>query len=60
MPLIRARRLEESLKTPAKIDYKCEAMHPVGTFKTNTALPQAYWAMKNDYERTVFAGSSGT
>ncbi len=42
MPLIRARRLEELLKTPARIYYKCEEMHPVGTFKTNTALPQAY------------------
>ncbi|MCW3991858.1 MAG: pyridoxal-phosphate dependent enzyme [Candidatus Bathyarchaeota archaeon] len=60
MPLIRARRLEEFLKTPAKIYYKCEEMHPVGTFKTNTALPQAYWAMKEGYGRTVFAGSSDT
>ncbi len=60
MPLIRARRLEEFLKTPARIYYKCEEMHPVGTFKTNTALPQAYWAMSEGYERTVFAGSSGT
>lgn len=60
MPLIRARRLEEFLKTPARIYYKCEGMHPVGTFKTNTALPQAYWAMSEGYERTVFAGSSGT
>ena len=60
MPLIRARRLEEFLKTPARIYYKCEEMHPVGTFKTNTALPQAYWAMSEGYKRTVFAGSSGT
>jgi len=60
MSLIRARRLEESLKTPARIYYKCEEMHPVGTFKTNTALPQAYWAMKEGYGRTVFAGSSST
>jgi tryptophan synthase beta chain len=60
MPLIRARRLEEFLKTPARIYYKCEEMHPVGTFKANTALPQAYWAMTEGYERTVFAGSSST
>lgn len=60
MSLIRARRLEEFLKTPARIYYKCEEMHPVGTFKTNTALPQAYWAMKEGYARTVFAGSSST
>ena len=60
MPLMRARKLEEFLKTPARIYYKCEEMHPVGTFKTNTALPQAYWAMNEGYEKTVFAGSSGT
>ena len=60
MPLRRARRLEAFLKTPARIYYKCEEMHPVGTFKTNTALPQAYWAMKEGYGRTVFAGSSTT
>lgn len=60
MPLRRARRLEDFLKTPARIYYKCEEMHPVGTFKTNTALPQAYWAMKEGYGRTVFVGSSST
>jgi tryptophan synthase beta chain len=60
LPLIRATRLEDYLKTCAKIYYKCEYLNPVGTFKTNTALPQAYWAMKEGNSRTVFAGSSST
>ncbi|TFH15849.1 pyridoxal-phosphate dependent enzyme [Candidatus Bathyarchaeota archaeon] len=59
-PLIRANRLEEHLQTCAKIYYKCENLQPVGAFKTNTAIPQAYWAMKEGYSRTVFAGSSST
>lgn len=59
-PLIRAHRLEEFLKTPARIYYKCEDLPPAGTFKTNTAIPQAYWAMKEGYKRTIFIGGSGT
>ena len=60
LPLIRARRLEEFLKTPARIYYKCENLPPGGTFKTNASLPQAYWAMKEDYKRTVFGGTATT
>ena len=59
-PLLRARRLEDHLKTCARIYYKCEELQPVGAFKTNTALAQAYWAMNEGYSRTVFAGSSST
>jgi tryptophan synthase beta chain len=59
-PLVRAHKLESYLKTPARIYYKCEDLSPVGSFKTNTALPQAYWAMKEGYERTVFASSLQT
>lgn len=58
-PLIRAKGLERFLKTPARIYYKCEDLPPCGTFKTNTALPQAYWAMKEGCGRTVFSGGSG-
>jgi len=60
LPLFRAYRLEEFLGTSAKIYYKCENLPPGGTFKTNTSLPQAYWAMKEGYERTVFAGATTT
>ncbi len=42
-PLIRARRLEKALDTPAKIYYKYEGASPVGSHKPNTAVPQAYY-----------------
>ena len=42
-PLIRARRLEKALGTPAHIYYKYEGASPVGSHKANTAIPQAYY-----------------
>ncbi|MCJ2519828.1 MAG: TrpB-like pyridoxal phosphate-dependent enzyme [Candidatus Thermoplasmatota archaeon] len=50
-PLIRARRLEEKLKTPARLYYKAEFYSPTGSHKVNTALAQAYYARKEGYER---------
>jgi tryptophan synthase beta chain len=41
-PLIRARRLEKALGTPAHIYYKNESVSPVGSHKPNTAIAQAY------------------
>src|SRR3954467_3431608 len=41
-PLYRARRLEQSLGTPAKIFYKYEGVSPAGSHKPNSAVPQAY------------------
>jgi tryptophan synthase beta chain len=49
-PLQRALRLEEMLKTPAKIFYKREDLSPGGSHKTNTALAQAYYNMKQGIE----------
>ncbi len=43
-PLIRARRLEKMLDTPAHIYYKYEGVSPVGSHKPNTAVAQAYYA----------------
>ncbi len=43
-PLIRARRLEKILDTPAHIYYKYEGVSPVGSHKPNTAVPQAFYA----------------
>ena len=43
-PLIRARRLEEVLQTPAHIYYKNEGVSPVGSHKPNTAVAQAFYA----------------
>ncbi|AMN45540.1 tryptophan synthase subunit beta [Steroidobacter denitrificans] len=42
-PLHRAHRLEQALKTPAKIYYKNESVSPAGSHKPNTSIPQAYY-----------------
>jgi len=42
-PLIRARRLEKALDTPAHIYYKYEGVSPVGSHKPNTAVAQAFY-----------------
>jgi tryptophan synthase beta chain len=42
-PLLRARRLEKALGTPAHIYYKYEGASPVGSHKPNTAVPQAFY-----------------
>jgi len=42
-PLIRARRLEKALGTPAHIYYKYEGASPAGSHKSNTAIPQAFY-----------------
>ncbi len=45
-PLLRARRLEKLLQTPAHIYFKYEGVSPVGSHKLNTALAQAYYNKK--------------
>jgi tryptophan synthase beta chain len=42
-PLIRARRLEKALNTPAHIYFKYEGASPSGSHKPNTAVPQAFY-----------------
>jgi tryptophan synthase beta chain len=42
-PLLRARRLERALGTPAHIYYKNESVSPAGSHKPNTAIPQAFF-----------------
>jgi tryptophan synthase beta chain len=42
-PLVRARRLEAELGTPARIYYKDESVSPAGSHKPNTAVPQAFY-----------------
>ncbi len=42
-PLIRARRLEKALGTPAHIYFKNEGVSPSGSHKPNTAVPQAFY-----------------
>ena len=42
-PLFRARRLEKTLQTPARIYYKYEGVSPAGSHKPNTAVAQAFY-----------------
>lgn len=42
-PLVRARRLEKALNTPAHIYYKNEGVSPSGSHKPNTAVAQAFY-----------------
>ena len=58
-PLVRAKRLEAYLKTPAKIFYKAEQFSPVGSMKPNSALPQAYYAKKQGLELAVSETGAG-
>jgi len=58
-PLYRAVRLEKALKTPAKIYYKYEGVSPPGSHKPNTAVPQAYYNMKEGVERLTTETGAG-
>jgi tryptophan synthase beta chain len=49
-PLIRARRLEKALDTPAHIYYKYEGASPAGSHKLNTATAQAFYAREEGIE----------
>ncbi|PWW58252.1 TrpB-like pyridoxal phosphate-dependent enzyme [Actinokineospora spheciospongiae] len=42
-PLVRARRLERALDTPARVYFKYEGVSAAGSHKPNTAIPQAYY-----------------
>jgi tryptophan synthase beta chain len=46
-PLLRARRLEKALGTPAHIYYKYEGVSPAGSHKPNTAIAQAFYNKKS-------------
>jgi tryptophan synthase beta chain len=58
-PLMRAHRLEEHLKTPARIYYKYEGVSPPGSHKPNTAVPQAYYNMKEGIQRIATETGAG-
>lgn len=58
-PLYRAVRLERALKTPARIYYKYEGVSPAGSHKPNTAVPQAYYNMKEGIERIATETGAG-
>jgi tryptophan synthase beta chain len=58
-PLYRAKRLENYLKTPAHIYFKCENFSPTGSHKVNTALAQAYYNKKQGIERLTTETGAG-
>ena len=58
-PLYRALNLEKALGTPAKIYYKYEGVSPAGSHKPNTAVPQAYYNMKEGIERIATETGAG-
>jgi len=58
-PILRAKRLEKYLNTPAEIYYKCEYMNPTGSHKPNSAIAQAYYNMVQGTERLVTETGAG-
>jgi tryptophan synthase beta chain len=58
-PLFRARRWEQALDTPAKIYFKYEGTSPSGSHKPNTAVPQAYYNMKEGVKRLATETGAG-
>ena len=58
-PLVRARRLEQALDTPAHIYYKNEGVSPAGSHKPNTAVPQAYYNKKDGTKRLATETGAG-
>jgi tryptophan synthase beta chain len=58
-PLYRARKLEQYLKTPARIYYKWEGVNPSGSHKPNTALPQAYYNARQGIENLTTETGAG-
>ncbi|HCO03738.1 MAG TPA: TrpB-like pyridoxal phosphate-dependent enzyme [Actinobacteria bacterium] len=58
-PLIRARRLEEALKTPAHIYFKYEGTSPAGSHKPNTAIAQAYYNKEAGIRRLATETGAG-
>ena len=58
-PLVRARRLEKALDTPARIYYKWEGVSPAGSHKPNTAVAQCYFNAKEGIKRITTETGAG-
>ena len=58
-PLYRATRLEQALKTPARIYFKREDLNPAGSHKPNTAIPQAFYHRKEGTRRLTTETGAG-
>ena len=58
-PLVRARRLEKLLDTPARIFFKYEGVSPAGSHKPNTAVPQAFYNHEEGVTRLTTETGAG-
>lgn len=58
-PLIRAKRLEKLLDTPARIYYKYEGGSPAGSHKPNTAVAQAWYNAQEGVKKVVTETGAG-
>jgi tryptophan synthase beta chain len=58
-PLVRARRLERALDTPAKIYFKYEGVSPAGSHKPNTSVPQAFYNKQEGVKRLTTETGAG-
>ena len=58
-PLYRARRLEQALRTPARIYYKYEGVSPAGSHKPNTAVAQAFYNREAGVKKIVTETGAG-
>ena len=58
-PLLRARRLEKALDTPAHIYYKYEGASAAGSHKPNTAIPQAFYNKKAEIKTLTTETGAG-
>ncbi|MEA2931392.1 MAG: tryptophan synthase beta chain [Actinomycetota bacterium] len=58
-PLVRARRLEAALGTPARIYYKDESVSPAGSHKPNTAVAQAFYNKQDGTSRLATETGAG-
>lgn len=58
-PLVRARRWEKALGTPARIYYKWEGVSPAGSHKPNTAVAQAFYNKEEGVKRLTTETGAG-
>ncbi len=58
-PLLRARRLEKALQTPAHIYSKYEGVSPAGSHKPNTAVAQAFYNKEAGVHRIATETGAG-
>jgi tryptophan synthase beta chain len=58
-PVVRARRLEKALDTPAHIYFKYEGVSPAGSHKPNTAIAQAFYNKEQGTKRIATETGAG-